>query len=295
MSSRMSARDYRALSLWHDTAEDDFTPRPALPGPAEYDVVVVGAGLTGLWSAYYLRRADPTLRDRRARAGGRRLRRLGPQRRVVQRALPDLVGQARPARRSAEGALRLHRAMQETVREVGRVVEAEGIDAHYHRGGTVNLARTQVQLARLTERGARPPTPAGSPRTTSGCSRRPRRARCSPRRACSAAATRPHCAAIHPARLVRGLARVVEASGVTIFEHTRVRGIEPGVVRTEAGDVRAEVVLRCTEGYTPRLDGLRARRRPGLLADGRDRAAPRGDLDAHRAGRPAHASATGGT
>ena len=42
------------------------------------------------------------------------------------------------------------------------------------------------------------------------------------------AAYTPHCAAIHPARLVRGLARVVEASGVAIFEQTRVRGIQPG-------------------------------------------------------------------
>ena len=67
----------------------------------------------------------------------------------------------------------------------------------------------------------------------------------------------PHCAAIHPTRLVRGLARVVEASGVALFEQTRVRAIEPGVVRTDAGDVRAEIVLRATEGYTPRLEGLR--------------------------------------
>ena len=58
----MQGRDYRALSLWHDTADDDFEPRPALPGPASYDVVVVGAGLTGLWSAYYLQQADPGLR-----------------------------------------------------------------------------------------------------------------------------------------------------------------------------------------------------------------------------------------
>jgi glycine/D-amino acid oxidase-like deaminating enzyme len=66
----------------------------------------------------------------------------------------------------------------------------------------------------------------------------------------------PHCAAIHPARLVRGLARVVERAGVALFEQTRVTAIEPGVVRTDAGDVRAEVILRATEGYTPRLRGL---------------------------------------
>ena len=63
----------------------------------------------------------------------------------------------------------------------------------------------------------------------------------------------PHCAVIHPARLVRGLARAVEASGVPIYEQTPVTDIAPGVVRTTRGDVRAEVVVRATEGYTPTL------------------------------------------
>ena len=67
----------------------------------------------------------------------------------------------------------------------------------------------------------------------------------------------PHCAVVHPARLVRGLARVVEAAGVPIFEQTAVRSIEPGRVETAAGAVRADIVLRATEGYTPRLPGLR--------------------------------------
>jgi glycine/D-amino acid oxidase-like deaminating enzyme len=67
----------------------------------------------------------------------------------------------------------------------------------------------------------------------------------------------PHCAAIHPARLVRGLARVVETAGVQVFENTRVRSIGPGQVETETGTVRAEVVLRATEGYTAGLEGLK--------------------------------------
>ncbi len=62
---------------------------------------------------------------------------------------------------------------------------------------------------------------------------------------------------MHPARLVRGLARAVEASGATIFEQTTVRSIEPGRVETDAGTVRAEVVVRATEGYTPQLQGHR--------------------------------------
>jgi glycine/D-amino acid oxidase-like deaminating enzyme len=251
----LQGRDYRALSLWHDTADDDFEPRPALPGPASYDVVVVGAGLTGLWSAYYLQQADPGLRiavlEQEVAGFGASGRNGGWCSALFPTSWSTLA-----ARSGADGALRQHRAMQETVREVGRVAEAEGIDAQYHRGGTVVLAHTRVQLARMTaevntaqDRGLTEddlrllgPAEAQEQLSTTGA---------------LGATFTPHCAAIHPARLVRGLARVVERLGVHLFEQTRVHAIEPGVVRTDAGDLRAEVVLRATEGYTPRLRGLR--------------------------------------
>src|ERR1700710_902739 len=50
--------DYRSLSLWH-SAVGDLTPRASLSGDAETDVLIVGAGFTGLWTAYYLQAADP--------------------------------------------------------------------------------------------------------------------------------------------------------------------------------------------------------------------------------------------
>ncbi len=65
----------------------------------------------------------------------------------------------------------------------------------------------------------------------------------------------PDCAALHPARLVRGLAEAVERRGVQIYERTRVTSIEPGLARTESGTLRADHVVRATEGYTPRLPG----------------------------------------
>ncbi len=67
----------------------------------------------------------------------------------------------------------------------------------------------------------------------------------------------PHCAAIHPAKLVRGLARAVERLGVTIHERTAVHAIEPGRVRTSRGDVRADVVVRATEAFSPSSPVLR--------------------------------------
>src|SRR4051812_50206601 len=49
-------------SMWLETCGDDLTPRPALPGDTSCDVAVVGAGFTGLWTAWHLLRDDPTLR-----------------------------------------------------------------------------------------------------------------------------------------------------------------------------------------------------------------------------------------
>src|SRR5215467_15857863 len=66
----------------------------------------------------------------------------------------------------------------------------------------------------------------------------------------------PHCAAIHPARLVRGLARAVRERSVQVFERTPVTEIAPHTLRTGHGTMRADYVIRATEGYTPRLPGL---------------------------------------
>jgi glycine/D-amino acid oxidase-like deaminating enzyme len=69
------------------------------------------------------------------------------------------------------------------------------------------------------------------------------------------AAYTPHCARIHPARLARGLAEVVERRGARIYERTRAEAISPRRIDTDHGRVRAEVVIRATEGYTPALAG----------------------------------------
>src|SRR5262245_57343373 len=52
------------LSYWHDSLvpTDDLQPRQPLGGDREVDVAIVGAGFTGLWTAYSLLRADPALR-----------------------------------------------------------------------------------------------------------------------------------------------------------------------------------------------------------------------------------------
>ena len=242
--------------MWHETASDDFSPRPALPGDASYDVVVVGAGLTGLWSAYYLHRADPSLRiavlEQEVAGFGASGRNGG----WCSALFPTSWSRLSAGPSGEQGAVRLHRAMQETVREVGRVAEAEGIDAHYQRGGTVTLARTPVQLDRLRSDVATAHARGFTEDDERMLEADEARGLLAAEPVLGAAFT-PHCATVHPARLVRGLARVVEAAGVHVFEQTPVLGIQPGRVETPAGTVRADVVLRATEGYTPRLRGHR--------------------------------------
>ncbi|MDQ6728871.1 MAG: FAD-binding oxidoreductase, partial [Actinomycetota bacterium] len=73
----------------------------------------------------------------------------------------------------------------------------------------------------------------------------------------------PHCARVHPGRLVRGLAEACERLGVQIFERSPVSRIEPGRVRCASGDglvaatVRAPIVVQATEAFTVNLPGQR--------------------------------------
>ena len=138
---------YRSLSLWHDTAPDDWVPRPA-PGDLNADVAVVGAGFTGLLTAYYLLRADPTLRvvvlEQETAAFGASGRNGGWCSALFP-SPPSTSSPACPARTATARSPSTRRDAL-SVDEVGRVCAAEGIDAHFHKGGTVSLARSRAQL-----------------------------------------------------------------------------------------------------------------------------------------------------
>ena len=251
----MTPEGYRHLSLWHDTADDDWVPRPALPGDLDVDVAVVGAGYTGLWTAYYLKRADPSLRvvvlEREVAGFGASGRNGGWCSALFPASVAWLA-----ARYGEERAVAQHRAMQATLAEIAQVVAAEDIDCGFTKGGTVVVARTPQQLdragAEVTE--ARRWGFGEDDLALLGADEA--RTRLAAAGVLGATYT-PHCAAVHPARLVRGLARAVERLGVTVHERTPVTRIEPGVVTTPTGRVRTEVVVRATEGFTAQLPGLR--------------------------------------
>ena len=248
-----SGERYRALSLWWDGLPGNLTVRPALPGDLEVDVAVVGGGLTGLWASYYLSRADPDLRiavlERDVAGFGASGRNGGWCSALFSVSEETLDKESGPGSGRAQ-----HLAMVETVLEVGRVVEAEGIDCGFRRGGTVVLARTPAQLQRTHEEIAQARGRGVGEDELRFLSPDEARSRVGATDVLGGTFT-PHCAAVDPARLVRGLAEVVERQGVTIYEQTEVSSIAPGVVTTGRGTVRAGTVVRATEGYTRTLTG----------------------------------------
>lgn len=246
--------DYRGVSFWLDSlvesGADDLATRPALPGDREFDVAIVGGGLTGLWSAYYLLKRSPGLRvailEKEIAGFGASGRNGG-----WCSALFPASTAALERRHGLPAALAMRRAMIDTVAEVGRVTDVEGIDCDYARGGTLLFARSGPQLARAEAEVAEAEHYGvdevgwlGSPKGGS----KPAPTRSSPTNTL-ATLLEPACARLHPGKLVRGLARVVEALGAVIFEQTEVLSWEPQRVVTARGVVSAETIVVATEGF----------------------------------------------
>jgi glycine/D-amino acid oxidase-like deaminating enzyme len=248
-----SAERYRRLSLWWDGLPPPLGVRAGLPGDLDVDVAVVGGGFTGLWTAYYLAEAEPSLRiavlERDVVGFGASGRNGGWCSALF--AVPESTLD----RASGPGSgAAMRRAMIDTVAEVGRVVGAESIECGFALGGTVVLARTGPQLERARHEVAEA--------RVAGVGEDDLRLLSATEASTMARATSvlggtytPHCAALDPARLVRGLAEAVERRGVTIYEGTEVRSLRPGAVETNRGTVRAATVVRATEGYTRTLRG----------------------------------------
>ena len=243
---------YRELSFWFDSlppagsddaGADDLLPRAPLAGDLDVDVAIVGGGLTGLWTAYYLATAQPSLRiavlEKHIAGFGASGRNGGWCSALFPASTASLA-----RRHGRAAAVAMRRAMIDTVDEVGRVAEVEGIDCDFVRGGTVSLARGTAQWA-----AARAEVAEAERWGVDELSLRD--AAHSPRGAADALGSTfdPACARLHPAKLVRGLARVVERLGVNVYEQTEVLSWHSGRVTTDRGDVTAGTIVIALEGY----------------------------------------------
>jgi glycine/D-amino acid oxidase-like deaminating enzyme len=251
---------YRARSLWLDQLDGPLAPRPGLSGDLDCDVAIVGAGFTGLWTAYYLRRLAP---QRRVVVVEREIAGFGASGRNGGWAVGGIVGSAAAfgLARDPERHRRAERATYEAIDEIGAVAEREQIDCGFRKAGALTIATSAPQWRRLRQREADARALGADERDGRVLSAEQAEALVSVPGLHGAWYT-PHAARIDPARLVRGLAAACERLGVRILERTAATALEPGLVRCEAGTVRAPVVLRATESYTTQLPGNRLRYLP---------------------------------
>jgi len=260
-----AADAYSAVSFWLEDSGDDLTPRPSLDGTTDVDVAVLGAGLTGLWTALELLKREPSLRVavlEREIAGFGASGRNGAWCSGELNISLDVLAE----RHGVEAAKAVRRAMHETVDEVARATSAEGIEACVRKGGALVVARS----------------PAEEPALRAAVDEYERYGFGEHCRALDAAALgervrvagavgaafMPDCAAVHPGRLVRGLAHAVETRGGVIYEQTGVTSFEPrqagrsagggraAVLHTTRGDVRAGIVVLAGEAYLTALPSL---------------------------------------
>lgn len=243
-----------SVSFWYRAAGWPES-RPALPGSLEADVCIVGAGLTGLWAAYYLKREQPDLRIvmlEKEFAG------FGASGRNGGWLSAELAGSrdAYASTHGHDGVVELMRAMRGAVDEVIGVAKTEGIDADIVKDGVLHVARNQAQMGRLRESLNYERSWGATEDDFVVLTGDESNARIQVERAMGALFT-PHCARVQPAKLVQGLARVVAGMGVTIYEQTEVTDIKASRAITARGDVRAPVVLRCLEGFTATMPGQR--------------------------------------
>jgi glycine/D-amino acid oxidase-like deaminating enzyme len=255
----MHRKDYATYSFWLESSGDDLTPRPPLDGSISVDVAIMGAGFTGLWTAYHLLQREPSLKVV-----------------VVEKDIAGFGASGRnggwcfsgfpypplklAARYGEDAARAVSRAMYDSVDDVGRVCELESIDAHFAKGGELEIARAAYDLPKLqemydeyraigledhyemldasqTEERIRVAGAVGSFWNKEG-------------------------AAIQPARLARGLARAVERHGGTIYEQTEVTDYIPGPLPrldTARGNISARAIVLAGEGYLATLPKLRRR------------------------------------
>lgn len=244
--------DAATTPLWHDDPRwaDVCAAARVDPPPVDPDVLIVGAGFSGLWSAHWLRLLRPewsvAIVDATG-AGAGASSRNGGWCSAVMPMSPSTV-----ARKHGKAAAHdLYREAIDNVGAIGDFVALHAIDCDWRRAGTIVNATHPAQALSLraecadwVEHGF-----ADDVQWLDAASLR---------RVINVAPThggyrQNFCASLHPVRLLAGLTSAVLSSGTTIHAPVRVASIDAGLVRTDTGIVRPRHVIRATEAFTPSI------------------------------------------
>jgi glycine/D-amino acid oxidase-like deaminating enzyme len=235
---------------------DSYEPDAPCEGEMRADVVIVGGGFSGLWTAYHLLKDDPGMTvvviEGSAVGYGASGRNGGFAMTLMNRGLEELVAAV-----GAEQAKALHLAAEEAIDSIGRVCESEGIDADLQPNGLLTISNSPLQDAIMREEfeTAQRLGLGGIEfleKDAIQSSVHSETFRCALRE--------PSCTLLNPARLVRGLKRAVIQAGGRVFEQTPMERLEQtsGGVRvvTPKGAIEAQRALLAANAYSSRIPSL---------------------------------------
>ena len=251
--------DYEDKSYW--LGSSPYEESPPLDGSTKVDVAIVGGGFCGLSTAYYLKRADPSLRvavlEDKVVGYGASGRNAGFAMTLMGFTLSTTV-----QRFGKEKAKQAHDFAHRAVDHIGQMVDSQGIDCDYEKPGLLTVALNPAQAKRLqgeielagklgipglqwldahmTRAEVHSPTYFGARRDD-------------------------QCALINPAKYVRGLKRVAQEQGVEVYERTPVVAahLEPILhLDTFRGLVEADKVVFATNAFSGQFPQLRNKQLP---------------------------------
>ncbi|MFJ6569183.1 NAD(P)/FAD-dependent oxidoreductase [Streptomyces sp. NPDC091292] len=248
----------RAAHTGAGSAGDPSRRRTASLPDERQDLVIVGGGLTGLWAAYHavaerpgakitLVEAEEVGYGASGRNGGW-LSPLIPGNRAVYAKAARKRGQD-----GAAAVASFQREMDGAIGDTLRILADEGIEADQYQGGHLRVATTPAAMKRLEVAYAADLASGYRTEDLALLDADTVKERIAIGPALGGLLTRTT-ARLDPAKLVHGLAAVVEARGVHILEGTRATRIAPGAVTTSRGTLRATTILTCLEAYSGQVD-----------------------------------------
>lgn len=241
------------VSLWMEQALDTphassaRVPRPSLDKDIQYDIGIIGAGYTGLWTAYYLKKQNPDLSiaivesqtagyGASGRNGGWLMGEIAEQNTLLNHLAPTEKHNA-------------HKLIHDIPNEVERVIQQESIECGFKKGGVLYVsARYQEQNLLLKNLYDSVQNQNYEPEDFQWLNETETKKRINIPSA-QAAVFSPHCARVQPAMLARGLARTVEAMGVSIYENSPVKEWKKNEIITKNGRIKCNWIVPAVEAY----------------------------------------------
>jgi glycine/D-amino acid oxidase-like deaminating enzyme len=251
--------DWESKSFW--LGATPYQANPSLDQDIRADVAIVGAGFTGLSTAWYLRQADPSLRvvvlESDVVGYGASGRNAG----FVTTKMGMGLG-ATALRFGKEKARQAHDFGVSAVKHLAELVEKQGIDCDYENTGELVVATNPAQVDRL-QSGIGLAEKLGIEGLRWLDAQELREEVNSP--LYMGAAWEEGCSLVNPAKLARGLKHLAEGAGAEIYEHTPVEAahLKPRIrLETPQGSVAAQKVVFATNAYTRRFSRLHSKAFP---------------------------------